>query len=165
VSREYARFYFGLTLALCVACSDPVHDAAVEALGPEDPGVPEGPLHRPGQPCLTCHGGLGPGEPTFSFAGTVYTSAEGGDAASHASVEIVTAAGDRYEAGVNAAGNFFVSPGDIAAVFPATTSVKSSLGDISMVTPMYRSGDCNDCHAREPGPDSPGFVYTLPPPE
>ena len=29
-------------------------------------------LHRPGQPCLTCHGGKGPGHVEFSIAGTLY---------------------------------------------------------------------------------------------
>ena len=54
------------------ACGDPTHDRAVEVLGGEAPGVPEGPLHRPGQPCVTCHGDSGPASGEFSLAGTVY---------------------------------------------------------------------------------------------
>src|SRR5450432_160855 len=49
------------TVLVCalVGCGDPVHDTAVSALGPEAPGVPKGPLHRPGQPCVLCHGPQG----------------------------------------------------------------------------------------------------------
>jgi hypothetical protein len=65
------------TLAAAVGCgnfdpfSDPILDADKAALGPEDPNVPEGPLHRAGQPCAVCHRDGGE-DPTFVFAGTVY---------------------------------------------------------------------------------------------
>jgi hypothetical protein len=62
----------GLLLGIALACGDPTHDDAVAALGPEAPGVQPGPTHRPGQPCLTCHGGSGPGNATFSVGGTVF---------------------------------------------------------------------------------------------
>ena len=55
-----------------ISCYDPVHDQEVAALGGEAPGVPQGPLHRPGQPCNVCHGGIGPANLRFSVAGTVY---------------------------------------------------------------------------------------------
>ena len=62
----------GLTLALASACYDPVHQDDVAALGDEDPNVAPGAFHRPGQPCLTCHSGSGPGDAIFSIAGTAY---------------------------------------------------------------------------------------------
>lgn len=50
---------------LAAAC-DPVRSDAVAALGGEAPGVPHGPTHRPGQPCLLGHS-------NFAVAGTVFT--------------------------------------------------------------------------------------------
>ena len=61
-----------LTWALVGCFVDPVHDEQVAALGPEPAGESPGPLHRPGQPCLVCHGGLGPAHQSFSVAGTVF---------------------------------------------------------------------------------------------
>ena len=58
--------------AALFACVDEVHDQEVAALGPEQPGVPPGPTHRPGQPCVTCHGGSGPAHTQFSVGGTAY---------------------------------------------------------------------------------------------
>ena len=58
--------------AAAAGCKDPVHDDAVSALPPEDPSVPPGPLHRPGQPCLVCHDGGGPGSLVFGTAGTIF---------------------------------------------------------------------------------------------
>ena len=57
-----------LAASLVWACGDPVHDARVAALGDERPGVPAGPNHRPGQPCLACHGGDGPSDVELAVA-------------------------------------------------------------------------------------------------
>jgi hypothetical protein len=70
MSRRAFAWAFALGLA-AVGCDDPVHDDAVTALGGEDPNVPIGALHRPGQPCLVCHGGSGPAALAFSVGGTV----------------------------------------------------------------------------------------------
>jgi len=55
------------------ACSDPVTDGNINALGGELPNVPVGEYHRAGQPCVDCHSPSGPasGSP-FSVAGTVF---------------------------------------------------------------------------------------------
>src|SRR5690348_913971 len=58
------------------SCSDPVHSDEVAALGPEADGVRPGPLHRAGQPCMTCHGGSGPAGAVFAVAGTVFKTAD-----------------------------------------------------------------------------------------
>jgi len=58
--------------ALASCAMDPVHNAAVNALGGEIGGVPQGEYHRAGQPCTTCHSSLGPAKTTFTMAGTVY---------------------------------------------------------------------------------------------
>ena len=67
-------------LVLLLSC-DPVHDDAVSALGGETPGIPRGPLHRPGQPCLVCHDGASGDPAAFSMAGTVFLDANSARAA------------------------------------------------------------------------------------
>jgi len=107
-------------------CGDPVHDAEVAALGPEAPGVSPGPTHRPGQPCLTCHGGQGPAGQTFVTAGTVfesqytpsvpllkdYTPVNGG------LVHLVDANGNGFDAKTNSVGNFYVTTDQWNPAFP-----------------------------------------------
>src|SRR5262245_6092986 len=96
--------------ASLLGCGDPVKDLAVDALGPEAPGVPEGPLHRPGQPCLVCHDG---GEArAFAMAGTVYLAPDSDLPAPGASVHMADAWGGSAVALANCAGNFFVKPED-----------------------------------------------------
>jgi hypothetical protein len=56
------------------SCADPVHDALVASLGPENPAVPQGQYHRAGQPCTACHGPEGPAKTQFSLAGTIFWS-------------------------------------------------------------------------------------------
>jgi hypothetical protein len=126
-------------LALFGACANPVHDDAVTALGPEAPGVPPGPTHRPGQPCLTCHGGQGPASEQFSIGGTAYETqrlplSDGAPAPASAplvgaTVQLTDSSslGDASDAGAgnatqttttNSVGNFFILESDWAPVFP-----------------------------------------------
>ncbi len=119
-----------LTVLACLAasaCSDPVHEAEVAALGPEAPGVSPGPTHRPGQPCLTCHGGEGPGNPTFVTAGTVYLNQYSPDAGSaqgayapllSGTVHLIDANGLTYNATTNEVGNFYVTASAWSPTFP-----------------------------------------------
>ena len=58
------------------SCANPVQDAQIAALGPEVAGVPTGPEHRPGQPCLVCHSKYGGATP-FVVAGTIFADAPG----------------------------------------------------------------------------------------
>lgn len=61
---------------------DPVHEAAVSAMGDEPtrwttgeelpPSVAESQYHRAGQPCLVCHANQGPADLRFAVAGTVF---------------------------------------------------------------------------------------------
>ena len=57
---------------VALAACDPVHGDAISALGPEAPDVRQGPLHRPGQPCLLCHDGALGDPQRFTIAGTVF---------------------------------------------------------------------------------------------
>ena len=178
-------------LALCVAiaipsglssCGDPVHEAEVNALGPEAPGVPHGPTHRPGQPCLTCHGGLGPGNPTFVVAGTIYLNEYVPGTSSYAplvggDVHLVDANGLTYDAITNSVGNFYVTQDEWSPTFPlgnvhpdgSPTGIDISVapaGQPTNATPMTTSIDrggvyasCAYCHFDPPGPTSVGHVY------
>jgi hypothetical protein len=92
----------------------------VTALGPENPNIPPGPTHRAGQPCLTCHGGLGPANATFVTAGTVYVAASSTDAGAlnNGTVELTDSTGSMYPATTNDAGNFYVTTDEWAPIFP-----------------------------------------------
>ncbi len=174
-----------LAAALAPACADPVHDAEVSALGPETPGVPPGPTHRPGQPCLTCHGGDGPANATFVTAGTIYQSGYSVTAGTAylplvaGVVHLIDSTGATYEALTNAVGNFYVTPGawnptfplgdrpvdggqlDYISVYPAGMPTQGS----SMQSHIARGGvyaSCSYCHFDPPGPTSPGHVYLNP---
>jgi hypothetical protein len=147
-----------VALALALACSDPLHDEAVEALGPEDPAVPEGPLHRPGQPCLVCHGGDGPADSEFVVAGTVYAGPDDPTPVAAATIEVIGKNLRSGSATSNCAGNFFIPLADFTLAFPATTTVTGAATK-PMLTLLNRTGSCNDCHRGNPGPDSPGLVW------
>ena len=147
----------------CLGCSDPVHDSAVAALGGEDPNVPAGPNHRPGQPCLVCHGGAGPASIQFGVGGTVYAVKGRSGPAVGALVRIEDSDGQVNEPKTNSVGNFFVSSATFAPHFPVQVQVTSPDGNQTsqMFSTSNRDGSCADCHGPSPGPSSPGpvFVY------
>jgi hypothetical protein len=149
------------------ACVDAVHDEAVQALGPEVPGVPPGGLHRPGQPCLTCHGGSGPASVPFSVGGTVYAVSGRRDPAVNALVTIEDVDGNSFTARTNEVGNFWVLPAQFAPHYPTQMTVTSADGNDSqsMATVASRDGSCADCHKSTRGPSSPGPVYVALPPD
>lgn len=141
-------------------CDDPVNERAIEDLGEEAAGVPVGPLHRPGQPCLVCHDGR---EATaLSVAGTIYRLPDSAQPVAGARVHLIDASSVRYLAATNCAGNFFVRPGDFTPVYPMWVRVE--LGDWlqEMESPVNGNGSCAGCHASEPGPSSAGRVHVLP---
>ncbi len=154
-------------LVLCLAlssCSDPVHDAEVAALGPEDPSTPPSELHRPGQPCLVCHGDLGPAHTQFAVGGTVYhedltTPAQG------QTITLTDAAQNQVQATTNAAGNFFISAQDWQPVFPITPiTIGTDPNNMAqMITHIGRDGSCGACHfGSAPATNSPGPIYVTP---
>jgi hypothetical protein len=148
-----------LTSLLLVGCVDATHNEEVQALGGETPGVPRGPLHRPGQPCLTCHGGLGPASHQFSVGGTVYAVRSASAPAVGAQVQIEDINGSVYTATTNAAGNFYIPIDTWQPTYP--TQMQVSLGGLSqqMATHAGRNGSCAGCHTSPQGPTSPGAVY------
>lgn len=152
-------------LGLLVGCSaDPMHDDRVDALGPEAPGVSPGPLHRPGQPCVLCHGGKGPGDDVFSFAGTVFKQPDSLEPLPDAIVRFVDSERHHYVTATNCAGNFFVHPADFDPTSPVWVSVVFGGIPIEMSSPIFRSGSCADCHGDPPSASSVGHVYFAPGP-
>jgi hypothetical protein len=165
-----------LSLSLCVcvlvACSsDPLHTHTVDGLGGETPGVPEGALHRPGQPCLACHGTAGPADSEFIFGGTVYQDqmTKKPLPLPDARVHLVDANGKAYDTGTNCAGNFFVLSSDFHPVYPVWVKVFFGVAAgqpvfANMHSPIYRDGSCADCHGDPAGTESVGHVYLSPVP-
>jgi hypothetical protein len=142
-----------------VSCVDEVHNEEVAALGSDS--TPPGPTHRPGQPCLTCHGGSGPAKLQFSIGGTVYLNQGGGMPAPGASVQIEDILGNVYTVQSNSVGNFFVTLADFAPHYPTQMQVTSADGSLTlqMLTHVGRDGSCADCHTATEGPTSPGPIY------
>jgi hypothetical protein len=154
-----ARLIAACSLIYWIAACDPVKDDAVSALGGETPGVPHGPLHRPGQPCLLCHDGSLGSPPEFSIAGTVFLQPTGTQPAQGATVELKAADGSHFAVVTNRAGNFYISPREWNPKFPLQVDVNFRGERIEMLTNIGREGACAGCHAPEAGPDSPGHVY------
>jgi hypothetical protein len=148
----------------CPACADPLQDQAVASLGPENPNVPLGPGHRPGQPCLTCHGASGPASIPFSVGGTVYATQGGAKPADQALVRIEDIDGHLVTAKTNIVGNFYVLLTEFQLHYPIQMKVTSSDGaqTSQMFTVSNRAGSCADCHSNPPGPNSPGPVFVFP---
>lgn len=144
---------------IVAACFDPVHSDRVDALGPEAPGVRRGPLHRPGQPCTVCHGGDGPGSPTFAIAGTAYESRDSLGPLVGGVVWLVDEQGRSYGMSTNEAGNFWAGENDFTLSFPLFASVELEGEVVDMVTPIFRARSCAECHVDPPGPGSLGHVF------
>ena len=135
-----------LVLAAASACYDPVHLDAVASLGEEVAGVPRGPTHRAGQPCTTCHGGDGPGDPEFAVAGTIYAVRGGTQPFEGAVVTIVDAAGQTRTVRSNQVGNFYIERSQWSPVFPLHVEVEGGGARRVMVTTIGRDGGCGSCH-------------------
>jgi hypothetical protein len=147
------------------ACIDESHDLEVQALGGEAPNVQPGPTHRPGQPCLVCHGGLGPGSPQFVVAGTVYAVEGETKAAEGAHVLIEDVNGSFYNAITNQVGNFYITTDQWSPAYPLQATVSQNGETQQMLTHIGRDGSCAGCHVNPPSATSPGPVYvqTSPP--
>jgi hypothetical protein len=150
-----------ILVALLLAC-DPVNDAAIAALGGEARGVPKGPLHRPGQPCLVCHDGNVGNPPGFSVAGTVFVNASDLQAAVDAGVMLTDSIGSTYNATTNQAGNFYVLPSQFQPTYPMKVAVAYDGTTVQMTADVGRDGSCAKCHFDPPSAASPGHVYVPP---
>jgi hypothetical protein len=152
-------------LACAAACApavlspvDPQHDLEVEALGPEDPKVPVGPLHRPGQPCVLCHD-LGQDATVFNIAGTVYRDNTSSTPLTDADVMIVDSAGNNFTAHSNCVGNFYVGLSQFEPVWPFWVTISQGPNNSAMGSPVHRERSCAACHFNPAGPRSAGQVF------
>ncbi len=164
------RFYFAAVLLAVWSCGDPVHDTRVDALGGEKSGVPTGPTHRSGQPCLTCHGGQGPADLELSVAGTIYqTAAPDSPPLEGATVTVFDATqladgGAPRTAVTNAAGNFSFRRTEWAPVYPLhdiSVTFPGVAAPTTMHTTVGRDGSCASCHVDPKGPATHGHVYLV----
>jgi hypothetical protein len=154
---------FVVVIGVVAACSlDPVHDHAVADLGPEAPDVGRGPLHRPNQPCLVCHGGSGPAKSIFSAAGTVYQLPTDLTPLEGASVHLLDVLGRPYVATTNAAGNFYVEKGAWDPTYPIHVTVSMADVTTEMSTNIGQDGSCASCHVDPVTRISAGHVFLAP---
>lgn len=155
--------------ALVVACAsacasaelapvDPQHELAVEALGPEDPKIPVGPLHRAGQPCMLCHD-IGEDAVTFNIAGTVFRDNVSATPLTDADVLLIDSAANRFTAHTNCVGNFYVGLGDFEPVWPFWVTIRQGVNDSAMGSPVHRERSCAACHFNPAGPQTAGQVF------
>lgn len=137
---------------------DPLHRAEVESLGPEDPTVAVGPLHRAGQPCAACHWSEGPASP-FVVAGTIYRDPVTTMAVADADVVLVDSLGTSFTTKTNCVGNFYVRPAEFRPVFPLWTSVQLGQFPFKMASPIHREASCAKCHFDPAGAATAGHVF------
>jgi hypothetical protein len=132
------------------SCANPVHSDAVDAQGGEAPGVREGPTHRPGQPCLVCHGGDGPG-PDFSFGGTIYATRAGKEALPGVTVVLRDATGTERRETTNEVGNFYITKDTWSPTMPVLVRLEytprgQKTITSEMVSRVGGNGGCAYCH-------------------
>lgn len=176
-TRSSARSTFGRTaiaLALAAAavagfaapaCSNPVADAQIEALGGEQQGVPEGPFHRPGQPCVLCHSPYY-GAPEFAVGGTVFADQKGSSFKTVEDVQVVLtdSIGETRTLTTNCIGNFYIRKDDWDPQFPLAAEIRYPVYDEATGQPkldsqgqvvrkvkamgsyISRDGSCAHCH-------------------
>jgi hypothetical protein len=147
--------------AAMASCTDPVLDDKVNALGGEVDGVSQGPDHRPGQPCVVCHGPGGPAsDDPFALAGTVYEGATSKQGAEGVELLLVDSLGSnpfRENNGLRApilttkSGNFFVRTSEWQNLrFPVLAGITRGVYR-KMQSHIGREPSCSACH-HDPDP-------------
>jgi hypothetical protein len=131
-----------VALALVLGACDPVHSDEIAALGDEAPGVRNGPLHRPGQPCGVCRDGSLGNPSAFTVAGTIFMNATDRVPAANASVLLTSVNGASYTATTNAAGNFYVTSKEFTPAYPMGVIVTSGAVTVRMSTLVGRNASC-----------------------
>ena len=163
-----------LFAAVLAACGNPSVDDRIEALGEETPGVEPGPYHRPGQPCVLCHGPYFGAGPELSIGGTVFATDRGRVPVEGAVVRIWDSVGDSRELATNCIGNFYVAKEDWDPLFPLKVEVEFGLpgGEaadrrlVGMSSRIERDGSCAGCHVDNKAEvsqtqASPGRIYCV----
>ena len=169
--RTRAAFVVAVGIAAATAsCSDPYRDARIEALGDEQGGFEPSEIHRVGQPCLACHDGYGPGEPVFSFGGTIFAEPVEGEPLillPGYTVRLIDSEGQIRDIETNRCGNFYVEKENYDPAFPVRAEVFGPATPESenivqlrvMSTRIGRDGSCGTCHIHPASPFSPGVAF------
>jgi len=116
-------------------------------------------LMTPGGDCTGCHVRRGEG-PVYEIAGTVYfdyADADNCNGVDGAEVVVTDANGTEFTATSNAAGNFFLTPGQANVTYPASVVVRYQGGERAMVNTIA-DGNCNVCHTVDGTQAAPGRV-------
>jgi hypothetical protein len=162
-TRALLAFGAAVVAFAAIAACDPVHSDAINALGDNAPGTRNGPLHRPGEPCLLCHDGAITDPNAFSVAGTIYLTADAKQPATSATIEMTDKNGSVHKAQTNEAGNFYVTPQEWTPTYPLHVTVTANGVKAVMQTRVGRDGSCAGCHTDPVGPGSPGHVSVVDP--
>ena len=160
---------FATATAACIN-TDPVHQAAVDALGPEFAGVPQGEFHRAGQPCVVCHGPEGPASKQFVVGGTVFfgpsesTTSPPPIGVNNVQVALEDDTQSRATVTTDGVGNFYSTTDDWAPGHPQFPLIVRIVGnangqqyDVPMQSHIGRDGSCGNCHQL---PDNTNFFKT-----
>ncbi|MDC0749200.1 hypothetical protein [Polyangium mundeleinium] len=159
-----------VVLGMLVGCGNRAVDERIAALGEEDPNVPVGEFHRPGQPCVLCHGEYLRENPVMSVGGTIYayptqTPEQKPLPVKGVKVKLTDSFGEQYEVGTNCAGNFFIETDKWDPAFPLRAEIEypvpgalESTKRVVMSTRISRDGSCAGCHVGNPNQGSPGWV-------
>ena len=151
----------GGTIALASCALDPVHNAAVNALGGEINGVPQGEYHRAGQPCTVCHSSEGPAKTTFTVAGTIFYGPTKAIGVDNVQVNMVDSLNSTFTAYTNCVGNFFVAPEQWKPSFPILVSIAANGTSARMISHIGREASCSNCHKDPPYYDSQGHIHLV----
>jgi len=160
-----------------MACESPVNDDQITCLGGEQPGVPTSAFHRPGQPCIVCHGDYQGDKPIMAVAGTIFATPSNPVPVEGVRVRLTDSAGSTKDATTNCIGNWWIDSDAWMPAFPLRAEIvcPSTAPDdpdqpprrLVMGTRITRDGSCAGCHIGPPAQDSPGWIFcgkTMPQP-
>jgi cytochrome c553 len=168
----------GSVIGATGACLSPsLEQESIDSLGPET-GRP-GPRHRPGQPCLWCHGAGAPSEASVAVvAGTVYRRPGDPMGADDVTVTITDANKTVFAVRTNLAGNFMVRLDEglsapfednegilfvpTAPTFPLRVEIAAGASQAKMRSVIHREGSCNACHGETTSATSAGRIVLEP---
>jgi hypothetical protein len=168
-----------------VACGNPAYDVRIDELGGENPNVEASEFHRPGQPCVLCHGEYEGALPQISIGGTVFADQQSFLPVAGVQVVMTDTRGITYTAVTNCIGNFWVEAGAWDQVnnkypdpqFPVAVDIRCPTYDEagqpvvdatgapvlrvkSMGSVISRDGSCATCHTLQgKGLESAGWIY------
>ena len=152
------RYLLALNL-LVTGCFGQPGSRAEDELGDVD-HEPTGREHRPGQPCLVCHGAdYTPGGDVFEVAGTIFETPDSVLGLRGAFVILTDADEREVRLESNRAGNFYLES-DRSLRFPLQVAIEFEGTQVEMRSPIVREGSCAHCHTKDgPNEASVGRVY------